>query len=50
MGLFDSFPDWNGNGQPDPGDAFMDYMIAHQALGIPVDDNGTPVEQDDEDE
>ena len=47
MGLFDYIPDWNNNGQHDAGDAYIDYMIAHQALGIPVDDNGTPVNTDD---
>lgn len=27
MGLFDWVQDWNGNGHPDLGDAYMEYQI-----------------------
>ena len=32
-------PDWNGNGQQDIGDAFMDYMIFRQVTGADQEDD-----------
>ena len=46
MGLFDNIPDWNNNGRHDAGDAYLDYMITRQVLGISPDETENPEEND----
>jgi len=39
--MFFGNTDWNGDGKIDVQDSVLDYVIAHQVLGIPIDEQET---------